>query len=116
VIAALCIAALWLVVPLLKGIAAPLAAASLVYIAVSTGFVSMAVASRHLRFAKPSSPTRTRTASLLPRRRTLPGGWLPFAGPMLIVGASLLLIFTRRELMAAETYRRALVLLRLLLF
>src|SRR5215475_7655666 len=112
VMTVLCIAALWLVVPFLNGIEAPLATASLVFIVVGTGFVSMTVAGRHVRrSAKPSSPTRTRTASLLPRKRTLPGGWLPFAGPMLIVGAAVLLIFTRRELMPPELYRRALVLL-----
>src|SRR5215471_13998372 len=110
--AALCIAALWLVVPRLKGAAAPLACSALIFIEVSAAIVSMAATSRHVRaFAKPPSPTRTRTASLLPRERTLPGGCLPFAGPMLIVGAAWLFFFTRRELMPPETYRGALALL-----
>jgi hypothetical protein len=114
VMAALCIGALWLVVPRLSGIAAPLTASALIFVAVTTGFVSMAVASRQVRrFAKPSSPPQTRTASLLPRKQTLPGGWLPLAGPMLIVGAALLSIFMKRELLPPETYRRALVLLLL---
>jgi uncharacterized membrane protein len=112
VVAALCIAALWLVVPRLKGVAAPLACSALIFIEVSAAIVSMAATSRHVRaFRKPPSPTRTRTASLLPRNRTLPGGWLAFAGPMLIVGAAWLLFYTRRALMPTETYRGALGLL-----
>src|SRR5215472_11725095 len=38
--AGLCIAALWLVVPHLKGAAAPLACSALIFISVSAGFVS----------------------------------------------------------------------------
>src|SRR4030095_2675093 len=53
------------------------------------------------------------TASLLPRKQTLPGGVIPFVGPMLIVGAAFLMIVTRRALMPPETYRRAVVLLLL---
>src|SRR5215471_10101245 len=112
VMTVLCIAALWLAVPRLSGLAAPIAASALIFIEVSSAIVSMAAASRHVRaFAKAPSPTRTRTASLLPRNRTLPGGWLPLAGPVLIVGAARLLIFTRRELMPPETYNSVLVLL-----
>ena len=112
VMAALCSAALWLVVSQLKGVATPLACSALIFIECSTGIVSMAATSRHVRaFAKAPSPSRTRTASLLPRKRTLPGGWLPFAGPMLIVAAARLWIFTRRELMPPGTYNSVLVLL-----
>ena len=112
VVAGLCSAALWLVVSRLKGVAAPLACSALIFIEVSGAIVSMALASRHVRpFAKQASPTRTRTASLLPRNRRLPGGWLPFVGPMLIVGAARLLVFTRRELMPPETYNGVLALL-----
>src|SRR5215471_2226663 len=76
VVAVLCSAALWLVVSRLKGVAAPLACSALIFIEVSAGIVSVAATSRHVRaFAKAPSPTRTRTASLLPRNRTLPGGW-----------------------------------------
>jgi hypothetical protein len=114
VMAVLCTAALWLVVPHLRGVAASMVASSLVFIAVSTGFVSIAVASRRVRrFAQPSSSNRTRTASLVPRKPTLAGGRLPFVGPMLIVGAALLSIVTRRELMPPQAYRRAVVLLLL---
>ena len=113
VMAGLCIAALWLVVPHLNG-AAPLACLALTFISVSAGSISMAAAHRHVRaFAKPAAPAGTRTASLLPRKQTLPGGVLPFVGPMLIVGAAFLMIFTRRALMPPETYRRAVVLLLL---
>lgn len=112
VVAVLCSAALWLVVSHLKGVAAPLACSALIFISVSSGIVSMAATSRHVRaFAKVPSPTRTRTVSLLPRKRTLPGGWLPFAGPMLIVAAARLSIITRRELMSPGTYNSVLVLL-----
>jgi uncharacterized membrane protein len=106
----LCSAALWLVVPRLSGIAAPLAASGTVFVEVSVAIVSMAATSRHVRaFAKPQ--TSTRTASLVPRKETLPGGWLPFAGPMLIVGAVRFLLFMRRDSMPAETYRGALTVL-----
>jgi uncharacterized membrane protein len=112
VMAAVCMTALWLVVPRLSGIAAPLTASGLLFIEVFGAVVSMASASKLARaFAKPRSPTQTRTVSLAPRERTLPGGWLPFLGPMLIVGAARLFILTKRELMPPETYRGALTLL-----
>jgi uncharacterized membrane protein len=107
-----CIAALWLTVPRLRGIAGPIATASSVFLEVSVAMISMAVASRHVRpFAKPQSPARARTVSMLPRKRTLPGGWLPFFGPMLIVGAARWLLSVRRESMPPEAYRGVLALL-----
>jgi uncharacterized membrane protein len=107
-----CIAALWLTVPRLRGIAGPIAIASSVFLEVSVAMISMAVASRHVRpFAKPQSPTRTVTVSILPRKRALPGGWLPLFAPMLIVGAVRWLLFMRRESMPPEAYRGVLALL-----
>jgi uncharacterized membrane protein len=108
--AALCIAALWLVVSRLTGLAVFLAFTALIIIEVSVAIVSMAATTRHVRpFAKPL--TATRTVSLQPRHRTLPGGWLPFAGPMLIVGAARLLLFLRRDGIPPQTYQNASTLL-----
>jgi len=110
VMTVLCIAALWLAVPRLSGLAAPIAASALIFIEVSGAIVSMAAASRHVRaFAKTQSPIRT--VSVMPRKRTLPGGWFPFVGPMLIVGAAWLLLFMRRDSISLEIYRGALALL-----
>jgi len=110
VMTVLCIAALWLVVPRLSGPAAPLAASALVFLGVSVAIVSMARATSHVRpFAKPLSPIRT--VSVIPRKRTLPGGWLPLFGPMLIVGTARWLLLTKRESMPPEVYRAALALL-----
>jgi hypothetical protein len=110
VMTVLCIATLWLVVPRLGGPAAPIAASALVFLGVSVAIVSMARATRHVRaFAKPLSPIRT--VSVISRKRTLPGGWLPLFGPMLIVGTARWLLLLKRESMPAEVYRFALALL-----
>jgi len=105
-----CMAALWLVVPRLTGVAAPLTASGIVMIDITVGMFSMAATARHVRpFAKPHSSTRT--ASLTPRTRTLPGGWLPFAGPMLILGGLRLWLFAREASIPPATYRAALTML-----
>src|SRR5262245_39091836 len=110
VISGVCIAAMWVAVPRLTGVAAPLATSALIFIGVGAGIVSMASASRHVRaFAKPHSSTRT--VSLVPRRQALPGGWIPFIGPTVIVITMRLLLFTRRESMPPETYRNVVLLL-----
>jgi uncharacterized membrane protein len=110
VMTVLSIATLWLVVPRLSGLAAPLAASALIFLEVSVAIVSMAAARRHVRgFAKPLSPIRT--VSVIPAKRTLPGGWLPLFGPMLIVGTARWLLLLKRESMPAEVYRAALALL-----
>jgi uncharacterized membrane protein len=110
VMGAVCTAALWLAVPRLTGVAAPLATSALIFIGVGAAIVSMASASRHVRaFAKPHSTIRT--VSLVPRKQTLPGGGIPFIGPTVIVIAIRLLLFTRRESMPPETYRNAVILL-----
>jgi len=106
----LCIATLWLVVPRLSGPAAPIAASALIFLGVSVAMVSMARATRHVRaFAKPLSPIRT--VSIISRKPTLPGGWLPLFGPMLIVGTARWLLLMKRESMPAEVYDAALALL-----
>jgi uncharacterized membrane protein len=109
----LIIVALWLAVPRLSGFAPFIATTSAVFLEVSVAILSIPLASRQVRaWAKPQSPTRTvRTVSMIPRKRTLPGGWLPLFGPLLIVGAARLLLFTRRESMPHETYQGALALL-----
>jgi uncharacterized membrane protein len=108
--AAVCSAALWLVVPRLRGVAAPFAISGLIFIEIGVAIVSMAATTRHVRpFAKPR--TTTRTVSLQPRHRTLPGGWLPFTGPMLIVAATRLLLFLRRDGIPPQTYQSASTLL-----
>src|SRR5215471_1697625 len=105
-----CMAALWLVVPRLTGVAAPLTASGIVMIDITVGMFSMAATARHVRpFAKPHSSTRT--ASLTPRTNALPGGWLPFAGPMLILGAARLWLFAREASIPSQTYRAALTML-----
>jgi len=110
VMTVLCIAALWLVVPRLSGPAGPIAASALVFLGVGVAIVSMARATRHVRpFAKPLSPIRT--VSVIPRKRTLPGGWLPFVGPMLMVGAAWLLLVMRRDSIPLEVYPGPLALL-----
>jgi uncharacterized membrane protein len=107
VMAFVAMAALWLAVPRLSGVAAPLTASAIVMIDIAAGMFSMAAASRHVRaFAKPHSLTRT--ASLTPRPRSLPGGWLPFVGPMLILGGMGLWLFTRQRSMPPETFRAVL--------
>jgi len=103
-------AALWLAIPRLSGAAAPLTASAIVMIDVAAGFFSMAAASRHVRaFAKPHSVTRT--APLTPRPRSLPGGWLLFAGPMLILGGLRLWLFARKASIPPANYRAALAML-----
>jgi len=103
-------AALWLVVPRLSGVAAPLTASVIVMIDIAAGMFSMAAASKHVRaYAKPHSVTRT--ASLTPRAKKLPGGWLPFAGPMLILGGLRLWLFVRKASIPPLNYRAALTLL-----
>jgi uncharacterized membrane protein len=115
VMTVLCSAALWIVVPRLNGLAAPLSVSAIVMLEVATGIVSMALASKRVRaFAKPHSAIRT--ASLVPGHRALPGGFLPFAGPMIIVGLGLVPLLTRRDLIPAEAYRSALALLLLAFF
>ena len=110
VMTVLSITTLWLAVPRLSGVAAPLAASALIFLEVSVAIVSMAAASRHVRgFAKPLSPIRT--VSVIPTKQTLPGGWLPLFGPMLIVGTARWLLLMKRESMPAEVYRAALALL-----
>jgi uncharacterized membrane protein len=110
VVTVLCAAALWIVVPHLNGLAAPLSVSAIVVLEVGTAIVSMALASRRVRaFAKPHSAIRT--ASLVPGHRALPGGFLPFAGPMIITAVGVVLLLTRRDLIPAETYRGALALL-----
>lgn len=105
-----CMAALWLVVPRLTGVASPLTASGIVMIDITVGMFSMAATARHVRpFARPHSSTRT--ASLTPRTKTLPGGWLPFAGPMLILGGLGLWLSARGASIPPSTYRAALTLL-----
>jgi hypothetical protein len=107
--AVVCNAALWIVVPHLSGIVAPLSISGIIFMEVGTGMVSMALTTKYVRaFAKPHSPVRT--VSLAPTKRTLPGGYLPFAGPMIIVGLGFFLLLTRRGI-PFETYRGAMSLL-----
>jgi len=106
----LCSAALWVVVPRLTGLAAPLTSSVLVFLGTGVAIVSTAIASKRVRpFASSYSPTRT--ASLRPRPQTLPGGRFVFAGPMLIVAAAHFLLLTRHDTLPAETYRAAFALL-----
>ena len=110
IMAVICIAALWFAVPRLSGVAAPLTASAIVMIDVMAGMVSMAATARHVRpFAKVQDSTRT--ASLTPRTKTLPGGWLPFAGPILILGAVRWWLFARQASIPPAAYRGALSLL-----
>ena len=105
-----CITAMWVVVPRLTGIAAPLTSSALIFLGVGAAIVSTAIASRRVRpFASFHSPTRT--ASLRPRPQTLPGGPFAFAGPMLIVAVAHFLLFTRHDTLPPETYRAGLALL-----
>jgi uncharacterized membrane protein len=107
-----CITALWVAVPRLTGIAAPLTSSGLVFLQVGAAIIATAIASSRVRpFASVSSQSPTRTASLRPRPQTLPGGPIAFAGPMLIVAATHFLLFTRHDTLLAETYRAALALL-----
>ncbi len=106
----LCITALWVVVPRLTGLAAPLTSSGLVFLGVGVAIVSTAIASRRVRpFSRPHSPTHT--ASLRPRPQTLPGGRLAFAGPMLIVVTTHFLVLARHDTLRPEIYRAALALL-----
>lgn len=109
-----CTATMWLVVPRLTGLAAPLTTSGLVCFQVVAGIVLWVITGRSVRpFATQTSLTgaATRTASLSPRPQTLPGGWLVFIGPMLIAVAMHFVLLTRRPALPPETYRAALALL-----
>src|SRR5215471_6267793 len=110
VMAFLSTAALWLAIPRLGGATAPLTASAIVTIDIATGFFSMAAAARQVRpFAKPHSFTRTALSTL--RSRSLPGGWLLFAGPMLILGGLRLWLFSRKASIPPANYGTALAIL-----
>src|SRR5262245_5340754 len=74
-----CIAAMWLVVPRLTGLAAALTASGLIFFQVGIAIGLWIIAGRSVRPFSPAQTltgTTTRTASLSPRPETLPGGRL----------------------------------------
>lgn len=72
---------------------------------------TMALRRANLRAQGFALPSSIRTASLSPRQGTLPFGWLVFAGPMVLVIATGVLLFQRRETLLPEEFRGALSLL-----
>lgn len=103
-LAAISIAALWIVAPHLSGLQWPIATVILIIMQFLAGAGAMAVANRQTRAVAGQQPSK-RTASLEPRTRTLPGGWPLLIGPMVIVIAAGAALFSRRDSMTAETFR-----------
>jgi uncharacterized membrane protein len=73
----------------------------------AVGIAALVDANRRTRpFARPK-PSSSRSASLVPQRRTLPGGTLLLVGPLFIMVSVGLMVVSRRTLLLAETYKAA---------
>ncbi len=103
----ICTAALWLAVPHLDGLYWPLAFVSTAFIQFFVGVGAFIAANKRVQvFAKPQP--RSRTVSIEPRKRNLPGGWTLLLGPLLIVAFAGFSLFARRDAMPAGTFPGAL--------
>jgi uncharacterized membrane protein len=97
-------AGLWATVPYLKG---PLwiVAFAATWLMQFGASVAAFASAHHRVLAFSRSHNRTRTALLEPRKRTLPGGWIPLVAPLVLVAVAGLFLYARRHSMAAETFR-----------
>src|SRR5262245_34355497 len=98
-------AALWIAVPYAKGMLWPIMFVSSWLMQFGTAVAAFASANNRVRpFSKPQS--RSRTASLKPRIRSLPyGGWISLVIPMVVVVVAGVLLFARRQTMSPEAFR-----------
>jgi uncharacterized membrane protein len=97
-------AGLWAAVPFARGMLWLIMFFGSWLVQFAAAVAAFASANNRVRpFSKPQR--RSRTASLEPRTRTLPGGWIPLVAPMILVIVASLLLFARRHAMTPEAFR-----------